>query len=185
MALKGTILEPVWFVLKYRYLKREVIYHTTRNESTKCFRQFFRHLKNTILCKDVFLCSLFSWKFDDQLSPNFHRFAIFAYVLINQVRILVVDNCQKYSPQYQICTSLWQAKPISQPQNRSNCFGTGLYLTFSPWKAIPRSFSSKIVTVILLTQIQCSQVPESLTCGSCAQDSRHWTLLVITQNKNC
>ena len=49
--------------------------------------------KNThIWATRVFLLSLFSSNFDDQSSPNFHRFIILCkYVEIHQVRMLVFD----------------------------------------------------------------------------------------------
>ncbi len=47
----------------------------------------------------VFFLSLFSCNFNDQLSPNFHRFVILCihWVEIHQVRILVFDIYQKHT----------------------------------------------------------------------------------------
>ena len=50
------------------------------------------HLKAIKVNKGVFL-SIFSRKFDDQSTPNVHRFvSMLFYVGIHQVRILVFDN---------------------------------------------------------------------------------------------
>ena len=43
----------------------------------------------------VFLLLLLSCNFDNQLSPNYHRFVIYVYVGIHQVRIMVFDNYQR------------------------------------------------------------------------------------------